>query len=411
MDDDEKAQQYEKMQRELHLKHVQQTQSAVKALVLGSQLPVVHDMVHRRQQEQETLQEKVHLVTSKQDVADKLFAGLEQQQADVLDKMHKCSQIRRVTIRAEETKRKMLEEAEKARQVAWKEYQDAYIRNEAATIMEAKLAEAQERASEELEIARGALAETRARCQQCDAEAANCFEAVRNTFQASHASFLEYSREAVEEAWKNTALGCELSKCLVADKRREYNHLLEEQSHSEEQAAKQKQRTVKAKNLEKVEQLGQQISKVSAELNAMVNESRRAEDHFNNFRLLNSGLDEETITLAAQDAASACYGNFQVYLSEDDGSDDSTEASTTTTLQMQNPLDKLRIEMEEKHKIEKQQLLAEIQLKFQEREKAFELEKEQLVLMVREEVRAELQREDASSLHSFEPISASDIGE
>ena len=32
-----------------------------------------------------------------------------------------------------------------------------------------------------------------------------------------------------QEAWKNTALGCELSKCLVADKRREYNHLLEEQ--------------------------------------------------------------------------------------------------------------------------------------------------------------------------------------
>jgi len=137
MDDDEKAQQYEKMQRQLHLKHVEQTQSAVKALVLGSQLPVVHDMVHRRQQEQEALQEKVDLVTSKKDVADKLFAGLEQQQADVLDKMEKCSQIRRVTIRAEETKRKMLEEAEKARQVAWKEYQDAYLRNEAATIMEA----------------------------------------------------------------------------------------------------------------------------------------------------------------------------------------------------------------------------------------------------------------------------------
>ena len=125
------------MQRQLHLKHVEQTQSAVKALVLGSQLPVVHDMVHRRQQEQEALQEKVDLVTSKKDVADKLFAGLEQQQADVLDKMEKCSQIRRVTIRAEETKRKMLEEAEKARQVAWKEYQDAYLRNEAATIMEA----------------------------------------------------------------------------------------------------------------------------------------------------------------------------------------------------------------------------------------------------------------------------------
>jgi len=35
----------------------------------------------------------------------------------------------------------------------------------------AKLAEAQERASEELEFARRALAETIARCQQCDAEA------------------------------------------------------------------------------------------------------------------------------------------------------------------------------------------------------------------------------------------------
>jgi len=413
MDDEEKAEQFEKMQSQLHLEHVEQTKGAVSALLSKSHLPPLHDQVEARQLLLDALKRKADAVSSKKDVADKLFAGLEQQHADVLDKIQKCSRIRRLTIRAEENKRKTLEEAEKARQVAWKEYQDAYLRNEAATIMEAKLAEAQERASEELEFARRALAETIARCQQCDAEAVNCFEAVRATIQASHASLLVYSREAVEEAWKNTALGCELSKCLVADKRREYNHLLEEQRHSEEQAAKQKQRTVKAKNLEKVEQLGQQISKVCAELNAMVAGTRRAEDHFNIFRLLNSGLDEEAITLAAQDAASACYGNFQLYLSEDDGSDDSTEASgsTTTTLQMQNPLDKLRIEMEEKHKIEKQQLLAEIQLKFQEREKAFELEKEQLVLMVREEVRAELQREDASSLHSFEPISASDIGE
>ena len=31
-----------------------------------------------------------------------------------------------------------------------------------------------------------------------------------------------------------------------------------------------------------------------------------------------------------QDAASACYGDFQLYVSEDDGSDDSTEASGPT---------------------------------------------------------------------------------
>ena len=137
LDDEEKAEQFEKMQRQLHLEHVEQTKGAVCALLSKSHLPPLHDRVEARQLLLDALKRKADGVSSKKDVADKLFAGLEQQQADVLDKMEKCSRIRRVTIRAEETKRKMLEEAEKARQVAWKEYQDAYLRNEAATILEA----------------------------------------------------------------------------------------------------------------------------------------------------------------------------------------------------------------------------------------------------------------------------------
>ena len=138
MDDEEKAEQFEKMQSQLHLEHVEQTKGAVSALLSKSHLPPLHDQVEARQLLLDALKRKADAVSSKKDVADKLFAGLEQQHADVLDKIQKCSRIRRLTIRAEENKRKTLEEAEKARQVAWKEYQDAYLRNEAATILEAR---------------------------------------------------------------------------------------------------------------------------------------------------------------------------------------------------------------------------------------------------------------------------------
>ena len=137
MDHEAKVEQYEKMQKALHLHHAQQAQAGIQNLLLGSRLPCPHNFVHLRQQEQEKLQDKANATAAKVDVADTLCTGLEQQQAELRDKIQKCAQIRRVTIRAEETNRKKLEEAEKARQTAWKEYQDACLRNEAATIMEA----------------------------------------------------------------------------------------------------------------------------------------------------------------------------------------------------------------------------------------------------------------------------------
>eukprot|EP00435_Cladocopium_sp_Y103_P044722 s691_g12.t1 len=412
MDDEEKAEQFEKMQNQLHANHVQCAKDGVSRLLATGKLPALHEDVHARHQRREALQGQADAAAAKLDVAETMYCGLQQQNAKMLDKKQKCAKICRVTYKEVEAAGKTLKEAEKARQKAWKEYQDAYLRNEAAKIVEASLAEAKEAIEEELDAAGAALAETRTQCQQCKSEAAKYTETVSADIQASHTSLLEFSKPAVKEAWKNTAFASELCKCVVADKRQEYNHLLEEQRQSQKQAAKQKRRNLKAKTLEKVEQLGQQLSEVQADLAALEDLGRLAEDQFNSFRLLQSGLDEETITRAAQDAASACYGSFQLYVSEDDGSDDSTEASgPTMALQqhMQNPLDKLRIEMEEQHKKETQQLMAEIQLKFQERERAFELEKQDLVQMVREEVRAELRREDTSSLHSFEPIS--DIGE
>ncbi|CAL1157824.1 unnamed protein product [Cladocopium goreaui] len=397
MDDEEKAEQFEKMQSQLHLEHVEQTKGAVSALLSKSHLPPLHDQVEARQLLLDALKRKADAVSSKKDVADKLFAGLEQQHADVLDKIQKCSRIRRLTIRAEENKRKTLEEAEKARQVAWKEYQDAYLRNEAATILEAELKLADESLKEELEAAGAALAQTRTQCHQCFLEAATSTEAVNASIQAAHATLLAYSRPTVEAAWKTAAFASELGKCLVAAKRTEHDHLLEEKQKCQKLAQKQKQPKVKALTLEKVERLGVQISEISAELADVQALSLRAEDQFNSFKVLKSGLNEDAITRAAQDAASTRYGNSQLYVSDDD-SEGSTEASGPTMAIQQhlpNPLDKLRIDMEEKFKIEKQQLMAE-----------FQLEKQQLLLAMREEVRAEMRREDtdASSLNSFEPI-------
>eukprot|EP00435_Cladocopium_sp_Y103_P039919 s691_g10.t1 len=394
MDDEAKVEQYEKMQKVLHLHHAQQARAGIDSLLLGSQLPYPHDFVHLRQQGQEKLHEKANAAAAKLDAADKLFYGLEQHQAEVRDKIQKCAQIRRVTIRAEETKRNKLEEAEEARQVAWKEYQDAYLRNEAATIMEAKLQVADEATTEELEAAKVVLGQTSRACQQCAAEAAICSEAVSASIQASHASLLAYSKAAVKEAWGNVAFAFELGKCLLATKREEHSFLVEEQGKCQKLAQKQKQPKMKAQTLEKVERLGGQIAEIQADLAQLEALTLRAEDQFNSFRVLKSGLDEEAIARTAQDAAGACFGSAKLYVSDDD-SEGSTEASAPTLAiqqHKQNPLDKLRIEMEEKLKTQKQQLLAE-----------FQLEKQQLLAAMREEWRAR-EDSDASSLNSFEPV-------
>lgn len=394
MDDEAKVEQYEKMQKDLHLHHAQQAQTGIQSLLQRSQIPWLHDFVDATQQDQKRLQDRANATAAKLDVADTLCTGLEQQQAELRDKIQKCAQIRRVTIRAEETNRKKLEETEKARQTAWKEYQNACLRNEAATIMEAKLQVADEATTEELEAAKAALGQTRTACQQCAAEAATCSDTVDASIQASHASLLAFSIAAVKEAWGNVAFALELGKCLLATKREEHAYLVEEQRKFQKLAQKQKQPKMKAQTLEKVERLGGQISEIQgdcAELEAL---TLRAEDQFNSFRVLKSGLDEEAITRTAQDGAAACYGSAKLYVSDDD-SEGSTEASAPTmALQkhMQNPLDKLRIEMEEKLKTQKQQLLAE-----------FQLEKQQLLAAMREELRAR-EDSDASSLNSFEPV-------
>lgn len=49
----------------------------------------------------------------------------------------RCASLRRVTLREEAVKRQELEEAEKAHQRAWEEYQKAFIRDEAVVILEA----------------------------------------------------------------------------------------------------------------------------------------------------------------------------------------------------------------------------------------------------------------------------------
>ena len=125
MDDEAKVEQYEKMQKDLHLHHAQQAQTGIQSLLQRSQIPWLHDFVDATQQDQKRLQDRANATAAKLDVADTLCTGLEQQQAELRDKIQKCAQIRRVTIRAEETNRKKLEETEKARQTAWKEYQNA----------------------------------------------------------------------------------------------------------------------------------------------------------------------------------------------------------------------------------------------------------------------------------------------
>ena len=138
MDEDEKAEQYEKMRSQLRFEHVQQTKRSITQLTAKSKLPILHEQVFAQQQEMQALQRKADVVTSKCSDAETLYAGLQQQQDELSKEIDKCERIRRTTVKLEEAKRKTLEEAEKARQLAWKEYQDAYLRNEAATIMEAR---------------------------------------------------------------------------------------------------------------------------------------------------------------------------------------------------------------------------------------------------------------------------------
>eukprot|EP00435_Cladocopium_sp_Y103_P045571 s691_g13.t1 len=399
MNDTEKEKAFELMRTTLAGEHVQEATKQAFQLLCTNRIPLHHE-IHAKQKMVDALQRKASLITSKREVADTLVAGLEQQQAEVREKMEKCAKVRRATIREVEATGQQMVDAQQAAQEAERKHKDAYIRNEAAAMQEENLEKADEAIGKELEAARAAHAKMKGECDHLDVEATASTRAMTASNQACHTSILAYSKLAVEEAWKNTALAYELGKCLVAAKQKERDHLLQEQRKFQKLAQKQKQ-PKKAATLEKVEQFERQICEIKSELVQLEALTLRAEEQFNSFRLLQSGLDEDAIARAAQDAAREYYGNFQLYVSDDDDSDGSTEASgPTMALQqhMPSPLDKMRIEMEEKFKIEKQQMMAE-----------FQLEKQQMWLQLREEMRAERQRDDASSLNSFEPIS--DIGE
>ena len=66
MDDEEKAEQFEKMQSQLHLEHVEQTKGAVSALLSKSHLPPLHDQVEARQLLLDALKRKADAVSSKE---------------------------------------------------------------------------------------------------------------------------------------------------------------------------------------------------------------------------------------------------------------------------------------------------------------------------------------------------------
>ena len=137
MDDEKKAEAFEKLQAERHSQHVSRAKQAATELLAKGKLPAVHGAIRAKEQVASALQRKADVVASKCGDAETLYAGLQQQQDELSKEIDKCERIRRTTVKVEEAKRKTLQEAEKARQLAWKEYQDAYLRNEAATIMEA----------------------------------------------------------------------------------------------------------------------------------------------------------------------------------------------------------------------------------------------------------------------------------
>lgn len=123
------------MRSQLHLEHVQQVKSGASQLLADGQLPHLHEKVQSRKQLLKALRRKGELVTS--NYADSLYADLQEQQAEVEGKKQKCNGLRRGTIREEKAKRGALLKAREVYEKALKEYQAAYLRNEAAAIVEA----------------------------------------------------------------------------------------------------------------------------------------------------------------------------------------------------------------------------------------------------------------------------------
>ncbi|CAK9050033.1 unnamed protein product [Durusdinium trenchii] len=369
MTDEQKREKYPQMQRQLYEQHVKGTKSQAASLLQRSTLPSNHVIVQEKQHKAEALQLEANLMTSRRTMVEVLRAGLEEQQADARDKKLRCTNLRRVTCREEATKREALEEAEKAHMRAWREYQDAYIRDEAVVILEADLSAADKAVTEALTAAELACQEVSPIFQRCEEQAARCTAAVSANTQAFHARLLVKSKPTVEAAWKNTAFASELGKCALAAKYKEIDHLYKEQRRFQERAQRQKQPVLKAETLEKVEQLDRQIGQAQREVSELQDLVARAEEQFQSFRVLNSGLDEEDIRKFAQEKAAACYGDVDLFASDD--SDDASTAppgsSCSEAIQphVQDPMEKLRIEMEEKFKIEKQQLVAEFQMEWQ----------------------------------------------
>eukprot|EP00490_Sorites_sp_Unknown_P000367 CAMPEP_0114670052 /NCGR_PEP_ID=MMETSP0191-20121206/38980_1 /TAXON_ID=126664 /ORGANISM="Sorites sp." /LENGTH=544 /DNA_ID=CAMNT_0001926925 /DNA_START=63 /DNA_END=1697 /DNA_ORIENTATION=+ len=393
MDEDKLEELFEKMHRQLQAEKQQNVQDGVeRLLVVDWPLKHMHEAINVKHGLQDSLRQQAADVTSKHHMADGLYAELLKQQADVREKKQKCSELRGKTIHIEEAKRKALKEAEMAWQKAWEEHSYAFIRREAAAMMEDKLEAADEMINKEVEAAGKALTQTAELCKQCEVKAENHAKCLITRIEASHADLLEHARPSVEEAWKNTALASELCKLVVAAKHAEISNLSEEQAQFNQRARRQKETKKKAQTLEKAEKLGRQITGTKAELAKFEELSSQADAQLGSFRSLNSGLDEAAITSYAQEAASNCYGDSKYVTSID--SEDSTEAPGSTDaiqLHMPDPLEKLRIEMEENFKAEKQQMVAEFQMQMHQ---------------LREEMRAELHRDDASvtSVNSFEKV-------
>ena len=135
MDDAEKEKAFELMRTTLAGEHVKESTKQVFQLLSTNRIPL-HDEIHAKQRVLDALQRKATVITSKRDVADTLVAGLEQQQAEVREKMQRCARIRRATIREVEAAGQQMVEAQQAAQEAERKHKDAYIRNEAAAMQE-----------------------------------------------------------------------------------------------------------------------------------------------------------------------------------------------------------------------------------------------------------------------------------
>ena len=135
MDDVEKEKAFELMRTTLAGEHVKESTKQVFQLLCTNEIPL-HDKIHAKQRLVDALQRKAMMITSERAVADTLVAGLEQQQAEVREKMQRCARIRRATIREVEVAGQQMVEAQQAAQEAERKHKDAYIRNEAAAMQE-----------------------------------------------------------------------------------------------------------------------------------------------------------------------------------------------------------------------------------------------------------------------------------